>query len=153
MDGSQETETEEMKTLIAFVLSLLLTVSVQAESGQVGELTLVVKNVVPSQGEVRIALFDSKKTYTKTPVHAAVVKVKNGAAEWSVNELKPGEFAIALYHDANGDGKMNKNIIGLPKEDYGFSNNASGKFGPPSWRKAKFTVSRGTTKHTINLND
>lgn len=136
------------------MLSAGLAIALQAEETPLnGSLTLTVADIGTNRGEVRIALFNSKKTYTKKPIHAAVVKVEKGFARWIVTDLKPGDYAIALFHDANGDGKMNKNLIGLPKEDYGFSNDASGTFGPPSWSKAKFTIDEGATQHIINLKD
>lgn len=143
-----------MRTLVTTILSAGLAIALQAEETPLnGALTLTVSDIGTNRGEVRIALFNSKKTYTKNPIHVAVVKVEKGSARWIVTDLKPGDYAIALFHDANGDGKMNKNLIGLPKEDYGFSNDASGTFGPPSWSKAKLTIGEGVTQHIINLKD
>jgi len=55
-------------------------------------------------------------------------------------DLPEGEYAIAVYHDANGNGKMDSNLMGIPTEDYAFSNNAVGKMGPPSYDQAKFAL-------------
>jgi len=46
-----------------------------------------------------------------------------------------------VFHDENGNGKNDRNFLGIPKEPYGFSNNARRKFGPPTWTEAKFAVS------------
>lgn len=143
-----------MRTLVTTILSAGLAIALQAEETPLnGALTLTVADIETNRGEVRIALFNSKETYTKKPIHAAVVKVEKSSTIWTVTDLKPGDYAIALFHDANSDGKMNKNLIGLPKEDYGFSNDASGTFGPPSWSTAKFTIGEGATQHIINLKD
>jgi uncharacterized protein (DUF2141 family) len=49
-----------------------------------------------------------------------------------------GTYAVALFHDENGDGKLDKNLIGLPAEGVGVSNNKFRSFGPPRWEDAKF---------------
>ena len=65
-------------------------------------------------------------------------------------ELPDGEYAIAAFLDLNKNEKMDKNFIGIPKEQYGFSNNAMGRMSAPSFEQAKFKVS-GPTTHDIKL--
>ena len=56
-------------------------------------------------------------------------------------ELPEGEYAILLYHDENANGKLDKNVFGMPKERYGFSNNEFGPHGSkPTFEKALFKV-------------
>lgn len=57
--------------------------------------------------------------------------------------LEPGEYAVMLYHDENGNGEMDRNLFGLPQEGYGFSNAAKGSFGPPKFRDMKVVVEAG----------
>ena len=64
--------------------------------------------------------------------------------------LPKGEYAIALFVDANKNLKIDKNFLGIPKEQYGFSNNAMGKLSAPSYEQAKFFV-QGTTVQNIKL--
>jgi uncharacterized protein (DUF2141 family) len=47
-----------------------------------------------------------------------------------------------VFHDENKDGELDTNILGIPSEDYGFSNNVSSWFGPPSWEKSKFPFNK-----------
>jgi uncharacterized protein (DUF2141 family) len=56
-----------------------------------------------------------------------------------------------MFHDVNGDGRMNTNPFGIPTEPYAFSNNARGQFGPASWADAVFTVEAAETTQQINL--
>jgi len=58
----------------------------------------------------------------------------------SINNLKPGRYAVRYYHDENLNGKMETNIVGKPTEGYGFSNNVIGKFGPPPFKKWLFEI-------------
>lgn len=58
-------------------------------------------------------------------------------------------YAIALYHDENGDGAFDRNLIGLPLEGYGFSNDAPATLGIPGFEAARFTAGRGDNRLTI----
>ncbi|GAB5408210.1 MAG: hypothetical protein BalsKO_05750 [Balneolaceae bacterium] len=113
------------------------------------EFTLKVEGLKESKGEVRIAVFNSENKYTKEPVYAVVLPVENKEIEWVVPDLPFGEYAIAVYHDKNMNGKLDTNFLGIPKENYGFSNNARGRFGPASWKEAKFVIQEKSTVHKI----
>ena len=63
--------------------------------------------------------------------------------------LPHGEYAIAVFVDLNGNGKMDKNFLGIPKEQYGFSNNVMGKMAAPSFEQAKFEVKGPTIQNII----
>ncbi|MCP4022677.1 MAG: DUF2141 domain-containing protein, partial [Desulfobacteraceae bacterium] len=65
--------------------------------------------------------------------------------------LPYGEYAVQVFHDENSNTKLDKRIFGIPIERYGFSNNASGKFGPPEYEEVSFTVDSFQTKMEISL--
>ena len=52
--------------------------------------------------------------------------------------LRLGTYALSLYHDENNNGMLDTNFFGIPKEPYGFSNDARGTFGPPKYTAAQF---------------
>jgi uncharacterized protein (DUF2141 family) len=54
-------------------------------------------------------------------------------------------------HNIDGDGKLNKNMFGMPTEPYGFSNNARGSFGPAKWSNAKFSVIAGDNEARLTV--
>ena len=54
-------------------------------------------------------------------------------------DLTPGDYAIAAFHDADGDGELATNLLGVPSEGYGFSNGARGFMGPPKFEMAAVT--------------
>lgn len=60
--------------------------------------------------------------------------------------LPPGDYAAAVIHDLNGNGKLDRNVFGIPREPYGFSNGVT----RPDFEKARFTISRDTAL-TIKL--
>ena len=104
------------------------------------EFRLYIEGIKELKGEIRIAVFDTKEKYTKDPVHAVILPADSSTIIWKQEMLPQGEYAIAVYHDKNKNGKIDTNLLGIPKEDYGFSNNARGRFGPASWEDSKFKV-------------
>ena len=71
----------------------------------------------------------------------AKVGITDKKATVTFNDISSGTYAVAIFHDENNDQKMNSNSLGVPKEGYGFSNNVTGAFGPPSFRRASFKYS------------
>jgi uncharacterized protein (DUF2141 family) len=113
--------------------------------------TLEITGILPAEGEIRIAMFASEEDYTKEPVHAVVIPVDSTMVQWHLDSLPFGDYAIAVYHDKNTNGKLDTNLLGIPKERYGFSNNARGKFGPASWGDSKFEVGESQLIHHIEI--
>ena len=66
------------------------------------------------------------------------------------NVLPYGEYAVTLFVDLDGNKKLNKNFLGVPKEQYGFSNNVIGRMSPPTFDQAKFAIA-GPTIQNIKL--
>ena len=65
-----------------------------------------------------------------------------------INVMLPhGEYAMTFFVDSNGNVKMDKNFFGIPKEQYGFSNNVMGRMSAPSFEQAKFEVAGPTTQN------
>ncbi len=89
-----------------------------------------------------VGLFNSEKTFLKRAVRGEKVTAQTGSVKVVFKNVKPGEYAISVFHDANGDERLNTNFIGMPKEGVGASNDTMGKFGPPSYEKAKFRCPR-----------
>jgi uncharacterized protein (DUF2141 family) len=52
--------------------------------------------------------------------------------------IPPGEYAMVVFHDENGDGEFNQNAFGMPEEGYGFSRDAAALFSAPSFESARF---------------
>ena len=57
--------------------------------------------------------------------------------------VAPGAYAIAVMHDENGDGKLDKNFFGVPTEGYGVSNNRTHALRNPSWDESRFVLEPG----------
>lgn len=67
-----------------------------------------------------------------------------------VFDIPAGQYAIGVFHDVNANNSLDTNFFGVPKEQYGFSNNATGNFGPPSFDAAAVLVTNDMM-HTIKL--
>ncbi len=83
-------------------------------------------------------------------LHAKVVATGD-TTELLVPDVPAGEYAVAAFADSNGNGKLDNNLFGIPKEPAGVSRNAKGKFGPPTFADAAFRVGDGVTSQTIQL--
>ena len=103
------------------------------------------------RGQVMVALYASEASYRRRnrPLKEATVPVRAGRAEAAFAGLPPGTYAAMVFHDVNGDGKMNFRL-GLPTEPYAVSNNAKG-LPIARWEAAKFTAGEGETRHAIRL--
>lgn len=103
------------------------------------DLTVHIDDVKSADGNVMVAVYQAD-TFLKQPLKGNGAKAATTGNTIVFKDLPEGEYAVAVYHDANSNGKMDSNVLGIPTEDYGFSNNAMGKFGPPKFDAAKFTV-------------
>jgi uncharacterized protein (DUF2141 family) len=103
------------------------------------DLEVTVKNIKNSKGVLVIGLFGSEKTFTKQPLKAEMPKAETGTLKVLFKNIQPGEYAVSIFHDANENGVLDMNFMGIPKEGFGFSNDAMGVFGPPTFTKAKFS--------------
>ncbi len=65
----------------------------------------------------------------------------------------PGLYALAVYHDEDGNRKFNKNFLGIPIEPFGVSNNPTIGLSPPSFEEAAFNVPAEGTSLNIDLGD
>ena len=63
----------------------------------------------------------------------------------------PGTYAVAVYHDADGNHEFNRSGLGMPTEGFGFSNDAATRFGLPSFDAARFTAAVGDTALRIRM--
>jgi uncharacterized protein (DUF2141 family) len=100
-------------------------------------------------GILHLAIYSSKEVFESDkgdrpgPQPGIVAgSIKNFSTEVykETFEIPAGTYVIGFYIDANENEKLDTNFIGIPKEEYGFSNNARGTFGPPSFEAASFTL-------------
>lgn len=117
-----------------------------ASLASAADLTVHIDDVKSTDGNVTVAVFNSAGTFLKQPLKATGAPAALKGNVLTIKDLPEGEYAFVVLHDTNGNNKMDSNLIGIPTEDYAFSNNALGKMGPPSYDSAKFALpSAGAT--------
>jgi uncharacterized protein (DUF2141 family) len=131
-----------MKDLITFLILWL--VAPVMLFGQIS-LTVEIEQLRNNNGKLLLELNNDKEEviqgFTETIIDGKCILV--------ITELKPGKYAFKYFHDENNDEKINTNFMGIPKEGYGFSNNAKGTFGPPSFDKMLFEITRSDTMRCV----
>jgi len=148
-----------MKNIISVLVIMLVIISssnaqeIKEEKTKFGKFLLTVSGFDSDDGKAMIALFNSEESYSETGERFKFVaaEIIDSKAEWLIEGLAFGEYAIKLYHDENGNQKMDRNMLGIPSEDYGFSNNATGSFGPADYEDAKFIFEDSGQKHEITI--
>lgn len=144
-----------MKRIIyfSFILFFSLSISVFSSDGPKKRGSLVVKfeGMSSNKGNVVVALCNSDANYKnhKSPFIGKQIPINNNTAIIEFEDLPFGEYAIKAFHDEDANDDLNTNFLGIPVEDYGFSNNARGMFGPPSWESAKFELTDESKKIEI----
>lgn len=130
------------------ILSLLLLTAPAAA----GELRATVANVKPHGGTVMVGLYASPDTYTRDERMAGVQLAPLGGTVTAVFAgLPPGRYALAVFQDADGDGRLSTNLVGIPTEPYGFANNPAAAFGKPGFDVVAVTVGDGVTETAVAL--
>ncbi|MDC8785951.1 DUF2141 domain-containing protein [Roseateles koreensis] len=125
-----------------------------AQAAQAADMTLEVQGISANEGQILVAVFAETKDWLRRPVlvaRADAAEQKNGTLLIQLHDLPEGVLALNVTHDLNGNGRLDMNAMGLPIEPYGFSNNAVGMFGPPSFEKAAFSVTQGA-RIAVQLN-
>lgn len=107
-----------------------------------GGLVINIHNIKSSKGNIMLAVYDNSSGFmNKESTYAnRIIPATQGSIQCTLAEVKCGSFAVAVYHDSNSNGKLDKNMFGIPTEYYGFSNDARGKFGPPKFSDCQITI-------------
>jgi uncharacterized protein (DUF2141 family) len=109
-------------------------------------ITVIAENLRSGDGLLAMTLYadDSRRFLVKRgSLSVGRVKVQPGGTTRGCIFLPaPGVYAIALYHDENGDTSFNRSGIGLPKEGWGFTNNPPTLMGLPSFSSVRLTIQR-----------
>jgi uncharacterized protein (DUF2141 family) len=120
--------------------ALLILTTAGAPLAQSADLTIRIDNVRTASGQVMVALYDSAGSFLRQPVRSQGVPAGAGSTTVVFRDLAPGRYGITVYHDANGNGKMDSNMMGIPVEPFGFGKDAQGHMGPPSFDDAALAL-------------
>lgn len=118
-----------------WIFVLFFSITQLMSTDNVSMLSIKITGVPSDKGKLLVGVYnkkegfrDEKYTYKNLTVNAV-----KGTMTVYIPDLPNGNYAIAVFHDANENGKLDKNFLGIPTEKYGFSNDAMGAFGPPNF--------------------
>lgn len=117
-------------------------------------LNLSIQNINKAKGNIMVAIFKGEENFLKDDKAVAskiALVEKIGALDLTFPNLPYGEYSVAVYHDVNGNQKLDTNLFGVPTEPYGFSNNARSKWGAPKYKVARFQLNQLAQSMVINV--
>ena len=119
------------------------------------DLEVRIEGLRSADGDVRVALHRQVSGVEAIDEAVVVGAIMRPAASGTVRvifaDVAPGAYAVAAFHDADGDGELAQNFLGMPTEGYGFSNGATGFMGPPSFADAAVTVGESEAVVSITV--
>ena len=116
------------------------------------DLTVTVENINKTDGTIHIALFTAADDFpdSSTLTEGLILQIEQQSVTGTFSNLAENDYAIAVFHDENGNGKLDKNFFGIPKEPYGFSGNSTSLM-PPSFKEASTTLTTDDVNLVITL--
>ncbi|MCY4608268.1 MAG: DUF2141 domain-containing protein [bacterium] len=109
-----------------------------------GELAIDVTGIRSDDGRVFLALHQDRADVSFPDDQGAVAGAWMNAVAGTLSlvfpDLAEGHYAVSVMHDENGDGELDANLLGVPTEGYGFSNDATGFMGPPDFSDASVEI-------------
>lgn len=119
------------------LIAIMVTATISLAQNNV---EVVVKNIKGKTGNIRLALFNTEDQFLKTPYKGEILKIEGETMTVLFKDLPAGTYGASAVHDENTNGKLDTGMMGIPKEGFGFSNDASAMFGPPSFKEAAFKI-------------
>ena len=111
-------------------------------------LEMEINNLESNNGPIYIRILDENEN----PVFVGTSLVDNYSTKISFDSIYPGRYAVQFYHDENQNGKLDMNLIGIPKESYGSSNDVKPLLGPPNFEKMLFNLTENKKIIMIPVN-
>jgi uncharacterized protein (DUF2141 family) len=126
----------------------------QAQATASSTLNVQIDGLRNTDGQVCVSLYSKPESFPKerdAALQSRCVKITANPMQVTFRNLKPGNYAIAMLHDANGNGKDDRNFIGMPTEGFGFSKNPVVRVKAPSFSDAAFAVEGTNTNIKIQV--
>ncbi len=142
--------------MATFMLSLA-TLGQLSAPAMAGDLLVNVVEMRSSNGVVRFGLFNDPKTFgeKKGTLVGGKLPAKQTGVEFLFKDLKPGKYAVAVYHDENDNGDFDMGklmfLIPMPLEGFGFTRDPSVLLGKPDFADAALQIDAGETRATIKM--
>lgn len=115
------------------------------------DLTIEIEGIEPVAGLVQVGVSASATDFSGKPTYGQRIKAEASKAIVVFHDLPAGRYAVSAYLDANANNKLDRGMFGIPKERYGFSQDARGFSGPPQFRDAAFDLPAAGARISIHL--
>lgn len=138
---------------IALLLIIFIFFMSLAGMAQTTALTVNIENIKAAQGTIYINVFKDGASFPDgKPAYEAVLKCEGkGSLTASIPDVNDGDYAISVFQDLNGNGKLDKNFLGIPKEPYALSRNFHPKMSAPKFSDCKVPVSAANSTFNLRL--
>ena len=138
---------------IAFLLIFGCSFISTSETPVDRKLQITVSNIKSLEGNIMVAVFNADQKFLGEDVVAGKIEpvTQTGEMTIMIDGLPFGEYAISVFHDENANEILDANFVKMPVEPYGFSNNARGRFGPPTFEDAKINFTSSQNNFSIRL--
>jgi uncharacterized protein (DUF2141 family) len=139
---------------LTLMVPLLTSQAVSDEPRMADEIRVVAQGLKNSNGKMFCIIFDDAKAYPSKPDRAAMKTsspITDKQATCVFGGVRPGIYAVAVFHDENGNGRLDTGFLGIPSEPTGASNDARGSMGPPSFKDAQFHYDGGSLVLKVKL--
>lgn len=144
-----------LKSLTPILLLSSLAISQPAQADFNSQLNIVVTGLRNAEGQVCVKLFSGSAGFPNdddSAVQRQCVAIGEDAMPLvTFSDVQPGSYAIAAYHDSNGDEQLNRGTFGIPTEGYAFSNDAVATTGPAAFEDAVFLIAGPNTAIEIEM--
>lgn len=135
-----------MKSIIMFFGILICTGSLYAQP----KVNLKILDASKNGGKIYVSVFNSEQSYNKKLVNQLIIFAPQSNTPDINIDLPVGEYVFAIYQDSNDNGKLDCNILGIPKEYFGFSN-YDGLSVPGGFQKLKVQINENSTSVVLHL--
>lgn len=110
-----------------------------------GRVTVRIQGLRHNRGAIVVALYNNRRAFAdkKGQAHGATTRPRKRGAVVVFDDVLPGKYAVAFFQDLNGNQRLDTNLFGVPTEGFGFSKDAMGKRGPPTFEAAAIDIPAG----------
>jgi uncharacterized protein (DUF2141 family) len=120
------------------------------EARRFGTVSVTFSGMKNDRGSLVYAMWSGPEGWLENnTIREGSAPIENGSSTLYFRELPYGEYAISVYQDGNGNGKLDTGLFGIPKEPFGFSNDPKLGFGPPKYEDSVFTLE--APEHSIQI--
>ena len=119
------------------------------------DLAVEVRGIRSDDGRLFVAVHspENRETFPDSAGMVAALQqsARAGTIRFVLRDLPPGRYAVAAFHDENGNSDLDTSLLGIPSEGTGFANDPPSSFGPPDFESAAVTLGDAPAAATMTL--